>query len=128
MAGLHDMIRREIARRDEGEGKFPALYFILNDGNAAAMTDVQAATKAILASDEMAGAGSGRRMVTITSNMVDAVVAALRAVHPRRFIITHKIVASPRRFEEELDPARLGDGAVDRAAARITALRLREAS
>jgi hypothetical protein len=45
---LHEMVARELARRQEGDGKFPALCFIVND-EAGALTDVEAAVQTVIA-------------------------------------------------------------------------------
>jgi hypothetical protein len=38
------------------------------------------------------------RGVTITSNMIEAVIAALRAVHPKGLILICSTMASPMRY------------------------------
>jgi hypothetical protein len=121
---LHEMVARELARRQEGDSKYPALSFIVNDG-AGAMTDAEAAAKATIAAFD---AKDIARRVTVTSSIAEAVVTALRAVHPRRMILMRRIVSSPLRTEElarpeiELEAGR-DDDALQRAAERLAKLR-----
>jgi hypothetical protein len=118
------MVQRELARRLEGDGKYPALSFIVSD-EAGAMTDAEAAAKATLAAFD-ANDFAGR--VTVTSTIAEAVVTALRAVHPKRMILMRRIVSSPLRAEElarpeiELEAGR-DDDALQRAAERLAKLR-----
>jgi hypothetical protein len=76
------MIQREIARRTDSERVFLPFRFIVHD-EPAAKTDVAAAVKAI--EEEVQARGEGDERVVIASSIKDAVVAALRAAHPRRF-------------------------------------------
>jgi hypothetical protein len=120
---LHEMVARELARRQEGDGKYPALSFIVND-EAGAMTDAEAAAKATIAALD---ANDFARRVTVTSAIAEAVVTALRAVYPKRMILMHRIVSSPLRAEElarpeiELEAGR-DDDALQRAAERLAKL------
>ena len=121
-----DRFDREIARRAKGDGVFPALSFIVGD-DAEAMTDVGAAAKAVIA-----GIAEGFDRVTISPKISDAVQAALRVSHPRRFIIRRVIVDSPLRDASRPHVASEAPEAdadvMERAAARISALRSRDAS
>jgi hypothetical protein len=45
---LHEMVARELARRQEGDGKYTALSFIVSD-EAGALTNAEAAAKATIA-------------------------------------------------------------------------------
>jgi hypothetical protein len=127
MTGLREMIRRELARRDEGNDLSPALWFVVDDRNAAAMTDVEVATKAIIAAADAPRETVGRErtpVVAVTSGIQGAVEAALRAAYPRRWIIFHRIVTPGKWPDDDVDPkllpaeppARIEDDGVERPA------------
>jgi hypothetical protein len=92
------------------------------------MTDVEAAAKTIIED-----AGSDRERVTIISSIADTVVAALRAVHPKRMSLIRTIVNSSMRHAPipevtegsgtSVPAARLEDHAVERARERLAKLR-----
>jgi hypothetical protein len=121
MPGLAELVARELARRQEGDGKYPCFAYSIDDADDA-LTDVKAARAAIIAT---AGKHEGREP-TISRSIADAVGAALRAAYPRRFIMTRSIVESPHRLAAR--PETEGyhaetDAAVVRAAARLAKLR-----
>jgi hypothetical protein len=74
-----------------------ALSFGVVDKNSAAMTDVDAAAKRII---EEAEKSPGDDRIYIASDMVEAIVAALRKAHPRRFILARTIVVPSGRADE----------------------------
>jgi hypothetical protein len=86
------MVARELARRQEGDGTWPTLCFIVDDKCPGALTNVEAAVKAIV---EQAEQGNIAERVSITSNVHEAVLAALRAAYPRRFILVRTFADSP---------------------------------
>ena len=97
MTGLRGMIRNELARRDESGAKWPAFSFVVDDKHPAALTDVAAAVKAVMAGADDRAAGQGDR-VRITSAVYEAVVDALRAHSSRRDIVVRTIEESGLRF------------------------------
>ena len=136
MTGLRGMIRNELARRDESGAKWPAFSFVVDDKHPAALADVAAAVKAVVAGADDRAAGQGDR-VRITSAVYEAVVDALRAHSPRRDIVVRTIEESGLRFAPRPEPAE-GAGpsspaahidepdradAAERAAARLARMR-----
>ena len=136
MTGLRGMIRNEIARRDESGAQWPAFSFVVDDKHPAALADVAAAVKAVVAGADDRAAGQGDR-VRITSAIHEAVVGALRDAHPRRAIIARTIQESGLRFAprpelaegtgpssvaERIDEPDRADAA-ERAAARLARMR-----
>jgi hypothetical protein len=86
MPGFEQMVDAERARRAENGGEWPAFCFVVDDKHHGAMRDVEAATKAIIEDAKDRAAGHWER-VYVTSDIHGVVVAALRAAHPRRFIL-----------------------------------------
>jgi len=123
---LQEMVQRELARRQEGDGQYPCLAFVVYDKRHGALTDVEAAVKAIV---EQAEDGGDR--VYIASSIREAVVAALDAKFPKRRILIRTIVGSAMR-DAPIPEAAEGAGpsspaarldAVERARERLAKLR-----
>jgi hypothetical protein len=94
MPGLAELVARELARREVGDGKFPLFAFIIDD-SPGAMTDVKAATAAIIADASSRDSDNiGHVRVTVTPVISDQVSAALRHAYPKRMIMTKPIVGS----------------------------------
>jgi hypothetical protein len=126
---LKELVEREIARRQEGDSTWPTLCFIVDDKNPSALTNVEAAVKAIV---EQAEQGNITDRVHITSDVHEAVLAALRAVYPRRLILVRTFADSPMRYAEKPEvaegsapsvAARIDDDAAARARDRLAKLR-----
>jgi hypothetical protein len=120
MPGLREMIRREIARREEDGQQWPAFAFIVNDD--APNVDIDATVETIVS---LAGDPAAER-VYINRGQQGAVVSALEAKFPRRWIIMRTIVGSGTSRAERPDVRREGDAAdaqLARAAERISRLR-----
>jgi hypothetical protein len=121
MAGLRAMIKREIQKREEDGQQWPAFAFIVNDD--APDLDIDAAIEAIIV---RAGDPSAPR-VTIKRRQQEAVVAALRAKYPRRWIIMNPIIRPSMSHADRPDVRWKGDNLADaqlaRAAERISRLR-----
>jgi hypothetical protein len=123
LSTLRQLVKAELARRENGAGMWPSLCFVVDDADDA-ITDIEAAKAAIVAR-----AGHIDRPVYVAPAISEAVTAALRAAYPRRFIIMKTLVESPHRraerpmtenYEEEVDRA------VARAAERLAALRQKD--
>jgi hypothetical protein len=120
MPGLAELVQRELARREEGDGAHPVFVFTIDDA-ADAMTNVAEAAKAVIAD-----ADARQHEVTVTPAIADAVAKALRAAYPRRMIMLRTVVESSMRHAGR--PETEGyhvetDAAVKRAADRLAQLR-----
>jgi hypothetical protein len=123
MPGLAELVQRELARRQEGDGALPAFFYAVDDV-ADGMTNVTAAAKAIIADADAADRRG--RMITVVPAIADAVSRALRAAYPRRMIIAKPVVESPYHFSARPETERYHaevDAAVARAAERVAKLR-----
>jgi hypothetical protein len=98
MVTLRALVERELSKREEGDGKWPVLTFIVCDDDRS-MTNVEQAAKAVIAEADARGAGGGHKVVRVTFAIANAVVGALRAAYPKRYILTKPIVGSSRRHE-----------------------------
>jgi hypothetical protein len=71
MTGLREMIQHELARRREGDGKWPLLTFVIHD-EAGTLTDADLAAKAIIAEADAREAGEPTRRITVTRAIAEA--------------------------------------------------------
>jgi hypothetical protein len=121
MPGLREMIRREIARREEDGQQWPAFAFIVSDDAPDVDIDATVETIVSLAGDPAA------EPVYINRGQQGAVVSALEAKFPRRWIIMRTIVGCGTSRAERPDVRLEGDDMADaqlaRAAERIPRLR-----
>jgi hypothetical protein len=115
------MIRHEIARRDEDGQQWPGFAFIVTDD--APDLDIDAAIDTIVAR----AADPSAPRVTINRGQQEAVVEALRAKYPRRWIIMNPIIRPSMSHADRPDVRWEGGDTADaqlaRAAERISRLR-----
>jgi hypothetical protein len=120
MPKSREMIRREIQKRDEDGQQWPAFAFIVSDD--APDVDIDATSETIVS---LAGEPAAER-VYINRGQQGAVVSALKARYPRRWIIMNPIIRPGMSHAERPDvPSKVddeADAAAARAAERISRL------
>jgi hypothetical protein len=125
---LQQMVTAEIARRQEHEHRV-AYTFVSSDDCAA--LDVERAVASIR--DE-AAKPHGNAAVYVNSSIADAVMAALHAADPRRWVIHHPIVRPSAEVAGRPGPRLAGRGdahwsagtSVEDAAAELAVARAQE--
>jgi hypothetical protein len=134
---LQQMVAAEIARRQESENQKPAFWFVAHD-QPGALTDIRQAVAAIV---ERTDGDDQGKPIYVAHSIEKAVMDALQAAHPKRYVMCNSVVDSARRHAPvpetsetaapsapiEIDrpgePPRPDEDVASRAAERIARLR-----
>jgi hypothetical protein len=122
LSGLRQLIRDEIAKREDGTNMQPAFCFVVHD-RPGALEDTPTAVAAIIEQTEKDDASP---VVCVTRAIGEQVADALETKFPRRLIISHPIQAPGQslrergRLDERPEPAPSRDeGVLDRVRERV---------